>query len=379
MSEGESPMPRAMAVRFAVVVALATSFLPFRLPVAYPQSLPKGDVERWVKQLSDKSFAKREAAVHALVDIGEPALPLLREAMPGDDAEWMRRIRQVTMAIVQKARFSKAAKMEFAVIDPGKFWMGTESGKPDEPQNRVTLSRGFLIGRREVTQEEFAKVMAFQPSEFQEAGARKDRVVGIKSTANFPVESVTWFDAIVFCNRLSELDGYPPYYKVTEETREDKSIRRAVVAVLGGNGYRLPTEAEWEYACRAGTLTPFWYNSGNNGTQANIRATHETVYGSGPIWNAPNRPVPVGSYPGNSWGLFDTHGNVAEWCWDWYDKGSYGMAPRSDPTGPAQGTHRVVRGGSWMVQQESCRSASRYFLVPGEKANHIGFRVARTF
>ncbi|MFO0865755.1 MAG: formylglycine-generating enzyme family protein [Gemmataceae bacterium] len=360
-------------------MATAACFGCFNLSVAHTQTPPKGDLEKWVTQLGDKSFAKREAAVQMLIEVGEPALPLLRDAMPSGDAEWTRRIRQVTTAIVQKARVSKSTKMEFAVIDSGTFWMGTESGKADESQHRVTLTRGFLIGRREVTQEDFAKIMDFQPSEFHQAGARKDRVDHVKTTERFPVESVTWFDAIAFCNRLSELDGYLPYYKLTIEAKEGKSIRRAAVTAVGGNGYRLPTEAEWEYACRAGTQTPFWYHSGNNGTQANIRATHETVYGSGPLWNAPNRPVAAGSYPSNGWGLFDTHGNVAEWCWDWYDKGAYGKVPRSDPTGPAQGTHRVVRGGSWMVQQESCRSASRFFLVPGDKANHIGFRVARTF
>jgi len=177
---------------------------------------------------------------------------------------------------------------------------------------------------------------------------------------------------------LSKQDGYEPYYKLASVKREKESIKSASVTIAGGNGYRLPTEAEWEYGCRSVSITPFHFGAGNTGREANIKSGIGGGYGGPPAWESLGRTTKVGSYAPNQWGLFDMHGNAAEWCWDWYDKDYYGKSPVNDPQGPDRGQHRVLRGGSWLVNEGSCRSASRFFLTPDDSKDYAGFRVART-
>jgi formylglycine-generating enzyme required for sulfatase activity len=267
-------------------------------------------------------------------------------------------------------------------LTPRQYTMGSPENEgtrhPDETQHPVRLTRHYLIGVKEVTQEQYRKVMNSSPSWFAKSGGGKARVEGL-DTSEFPVETVSWFDAIAFCNELSKLDGYEPYYKLTDVKRDGESISSATVAIAGGNGYRLPTEAEWEYACRAGWYRSYNFGTYNTGTQANLKpSTHAGGYGGPPTWRAPGRTTKTGSYPASGWNLYDMHGNVGEWCWDWYDKDYYARSTREDPQGPDKGTVRVVRGGSWMVSEESCRSASRLSVAPGERKDYIGFRIART-
>ena len=268
------------------------------------------------------------------------------------------------------------------LIEAGEFEMGSwelEQGRrADETQHRVEISRPFYIGVCEVTQEEYQKVMGVNPSAFA-AGSRDQSKIGKNATARHPVESVSWFDAVEFCNRLSVNDKLDPYYRLTDVTRDKNSINGAVVTMLGGPGYRLPTEAEWEYACRAGTKSIFFFGGVNTGREANL--TPPVVAGgyggSFPKWQHSSRPSKVGSYEANDWKLHDTHGNVAEWCWDWYSSDYYTKSPATDPQGPETGKQRVVRGGSWLVTEKDCRSASRYWLTPDECKNYVGFRVVR--
>lgn len=224
-------------------------------------------------------------------------------------------------------------------IEPGGFTMGDDG----EPRHRVVLTKGFYLGEYEVTQAEFVKYMGGDnPSEFKQPKS--------------PVEKVSWHDAIRFCNFRSDLERLPRYY----DTRSADPI------ILGGPGYRLPTEAEWEYACRAGTATS--YSFGDD----------ESLLGRYAWYNGDkeDRTHEVGRKQPNAWGLYDMHGNVSEWCWDYYR--AYSNRPEEDPTGPHSGKNRVIRGGSWLNSADNLRSARRNLIEPDEVQNYIGFRVARS-
>jgi formylglycine-generating enzyme required for sulfatase activity len=192
------------------------------------------------------------------------------------------------------------------------------------------------------------------------------------------VEGVSWYDAIVFCNKLSLQEGLSPAYRINNSTNPadwgpvprggpftGDPIWDAAQIVADSSGYRLPTEAQWEYACRAGTTTA--YNSGD--TISGDDAWYDVNTG-------PDRHVrETGLKPANAWDLYDMHGNVSEWCWDWI--GEYGSEPQIDPTGAASGDGRVRRGGATGVDRGFLRSASRNYDSPGDRGNYIGFRVIR--
>jgi formylglycine-generating enzyme required for sulfatase activity len=172
------------------------------------------------------------------------------------------------------------------------------------------------------------------------------------------MENVTWFDAVHFCNALSELEGLPSYYGIDGEH----------VTRQGGPGYRLPTEAEWEYACRAGGWERYSF-----GSDPELLVRHAWFQD-----NSLDSTHPVGHWPANPFGLHDMHGNVWEWCWDWY--GTYAPRASSNPRGPEQGTMRVLRGGSWDDPAPSLSSSARLPWVPKDTsmtAWKFGFRVAR--
>jgi formylglycine-generating enzyme required for sulfatase activity len=221
---------------------------------------------------------------------------------------------QVLLLIVQTFT-EPVTGMQFVRISKGTFTMGSPKTEPnrgeDEEQHSVTVAKDFWMGSTEVTQQQWSKIMGNNPSFHQNCGAQ------------CPVENVTYFDIQEFLRRLNELSS--------------------------GGTYRLPTEAEWEYACRAGTVTPFAFGDTLTTKQARF--------------DADDGPVPVKSFPANTWGLFDMHGNVWEWTSDWYDSGQ---------------TKRVIRGGSWYFGADSARCALRYTHAPKDRGFSLGFRVART-
>ena len=240
--------------------------------------------------------------------------------------------------------------MKLAFIPAGEFMMGSPESEADrgdnEKQHRVRITRPFYMGVYEVTQEQYERVMGENPSYFSSTGRGKDEVAG-RDTRNHPVETVSWDDAVEFCRKLSAQEG---------------------------RTYRLPTDAEWEYACRAGTQTPFHFGSQLNGREANCDGNYP--YGTQTKGPYLERTTEVGSYRPSAWGLYDMHGNVWEWCQDWYDSDYYANSPTDDPQGPSSGSNRVFRGGSWSYLARNCRSAIRYYLSPGLESTFLGFRLA---
>ena len=250
--------------------------------------------------------------------------------------------------------FLTAQQNNMVRIEGGTFTMGSpanETGRLDNEIQRQVAISAFYMSRYEITQKEYQEIMGANPSRFK--------------GDNLPVETVTWFDAIEYCNKLSQKEGLTPAYTITGRTPATgyPITAATVTANWSANGYRLPTEAEWEYACRAGTATA--YNTG-----ASI--SDNTGWYSA---NSGYRTKPVGQKPANAWGLHDMHGNVREWCWDWH--GSYQTGAQTDPRGASSSTYRVIRGGSYSDSAGITRSADRDSNCPFISYSYIGFRVVR--
>jgi uncharacterized repeat protein (TIGR02543 family) len=279
---------------------------------------------------------------------------------------------------------SDTHSVEMAEIPAGTFTMGSPESEPSrlfhETQHEVTLTQGFYMGKYPVTQVQYEAVMGSNPSTFSSTGIYASSVAGL-DTGNFPVECVSWYDAMVFCNRLSMREGLSPAYCINGSTDPvvwgpvpmqnrpgfNDATWDSVEVVAGSNGYRLPTEAQWEYACRAETTTA--YNWGD--TISGDNAWYEVNPGAYPYLYAVTRET--GLKPPNAWGLYDMHGNVSEWCWDWFD--DYGIGPQTDPTGAAWGDERTRRGGSVGAGDSQLRSAFRDYDNPGDRGTTVGFRV----
>jgi formylglycine-generating enzyme required for sulfatase activity len=225
-----------------------------------------------------------------------------------------------------------SVSMEMLWVKPGTFEMGSPSSEKDreddETLHTVTLTEGYWLGKYEVTQSQWEKVMGSNPSEYKGA----DR----------PVEKVSWTDVTSFCAKLT-------------------ASEQAAGRLPAGMSYQLPTEAQWEYACRAGTKTTFSFGDELTAKDANF---DENV----------DETTDVGKYPANAWGFHDMHGNVFEWCADRY--GNYPTGAARDPVGPADGSYRVVRGGSWSGTAGNARSANRLRIGPAFSNSTLGFRLS---
>ena len=248
----------------------------------------------------------------------------------------------------------------FALVNGGTFQMGSPASEPerssDEIQHSVTVG-SFYMAKTEVTQQEYQAVMGNNPSE-----TKGD---------NLPVTNITWYDAIQYCNKLSEAEGLTPCYTIAGTTVTwDKSA----------NGYRLPTEAEWEYAARANTTTPFSFGDYVHNSDANCYnaygynndASGNWVNGSDAYLR---RTVAVDQYAANAYGLYNMHGNAAEWVWDWYS--TYDSQASTNPTGPESGNAKVVRGGGWNDHPKHIRSAYRGAHPADVSLYSIGVRPVR--
>jgi len=240
--------------------------------------------------------------------------------------------------------------MKLKLIPAGEFVMSTgespeslakafdtkaEYFHDEQPQHRVRITKPYYLGVTEITQGQWETLMGTSPWKGK---------TFVKEGSDYAASYITWKDAVSFCRKLSE----------KEELQ-----------------YRLPTEAEWEYACRAGNTTRFGF--GDSGSSLGLYAW----YGGGSALDVGEKCAQqVGRKQGNAWGLYDMHGNVFEWCQDWYDEGYYMNSTTDDPTGPSSGLYRVLRGGSWNSVAWGCRSANRIELSPVSRYSYLGFRVA---
>ena len=230
----------------------------------------------------------------------------------------------------QPRRITNSIGMELVYIPPGEFMMGSPDGESNRhsnegPRHRVRITQGFYLGATEVTQGQWQAIMGNNPSRFS-------------GSNNLPVESVFWHDAVNFCRRLGDREG---------------------------KQYRLPTEAEWEYACRAGTNTT--YSFGNNSNDLDRYAWYNN--------NSDRSTHEVGQKQPNGWGLYDMHGNVWEWCADWYGEDYYSSSPTVNPSGPINGSERVLRGGCWDFGAIISSSALRFSSYPLTRGYYYGCRV----
>ena len=254
------------------------------------------------------------------------------------------------------------APENFVLIKGGSFQMGSPESEAwrsaDETQHPVTVS-DFYMSKYELTQKEYKEITGSNPSNFK--------------GDNLPVENISWLDAAAYCNIRSERDGLTPVYTIDgQNVSWDRSA----------NGYRLPTEAEWEYACRAGTSTPFYMENSPSAEDANYYGHYpyeieDNYFSQGNLQIKPGEyrqtTVPVDSFSENPYGLYNMHGNVGEWVWDYY--GDYSADEQTNPAGPASGTLRVYRGGGWNDFAKNMRSAYRATLEQNKGSFNLGIRL----
>jgi len=319
---------------------------------AYARAVGTEREDLWeqVKSHAERAIASGHSDLSAAKKLLEEARrhlgPFVYTGWPFDAQEAARRRQETAHALGCRPELTLdlggGVSMELVLIPAGEFMMGSGLSPQEvasryggdayyydeeHPQHRVRITRSFYMGKYEVTQEQYEALMGTNPADFK--GAKN------------PVEQVSWNDAVEFCRRLSARTGVE---------------------------VRLPTEAEWEYACRAGSSAAHHF-----GDSVSRLGDYAWYYG-----NSGHKTHPVGGKRPNGWGLYDMHGNVEEWCTDWYGKDYYAQSPTLDPKGPSSGTSRVCRGGCWDFDPTSCRSAHRNRNRPTYAHADIGFRVAVT-
>ncbi len=270
----------------------------------------------------------------------EQTQPVVKGLPKGFASKETRKVKVATPKGIQEKEiiyYKNSLGMEFVEIPAGEFMMGSPSNEKDRsreegPQHKVIITKSFYMASTEVTQKQYRAIMGKHSSKFK--------------GKNKPVEQESWNEAVEFCKKLSQRDG------VT---------------------YRLPTEAEWEYSCRAGTTTPFYTGNTISTEQANYNGNY--TYGNGRKGTYRKKTISVGSYPANAFGLYDMHGNVWEFCQDWY--GKYSSATATDASGPRSGSYRVSRGGGWFDDPGGCRSACRAGSTTSYRSSDLGFRLLR--
>ena len=309
----------------------------------------------------------RRAAAVLVVAIVSVSVSLMASAQAGEEVPSWAEVSPEQVAAAKKlgvpVAFENSVGMRFVLIPAGTFMMGSRDSAAEvarrcampnaqagwfydeHPRHEVTLTGAFYVSIHEVTQGCYEAVTNPEPKDTDKriSDEYADEIKG----PNHPIVKVSWDNAQKFCKALSAQDAEK------------------------GRQYSLPTEAQWEYACRAGTVTPFSFGETISTDQVNYHGDY--TYGDGRKGTYRERPFPVSSLPPNAWGLYEMHGNVSEWCADRY--GSYGSAAESNPEGPAEGNERVLRGGSWRSYPGACRSAFRLRNEAGATCYNVGFRI----
>jgi formylglycine-generating enzyme required for sulfatase activity len=327
-------------------VALMTRGVPVAVEAA--ESDPKmseAEIERRAKEMAEKLVAEAMRQQRApVMPTPAPAAPTMRTETPKpmvktDPAPESAFPADRGMEGSRAGEVRIFGGIEMVWCPPGEFLMGSpevEEGREDvETQHRVTLTRGFWMAKTETTQGHWEAITRDNPSKYK--------------GEDFPVETVSWGDVEGWIGKMNEKTPMPSGWK-----------------------WSLPTEAQWEYACRAGTSTVFSFGNVLDGTQANCSGYFP--YGTTATGPSLGSTTGVGSYPANAWGLHDMHGNVREWCADWYAK--YSDEPVTDPEGPKSHFLRIIRGGSWSCNAQRCRSAYRLMADPDNLDSGMGFRLA---
>jgi formylglycine-generating enzyme required for sulfatase activity len=328
-----------------------------------------GDVSRITGGKQEPELSLRFSGAHTVYLGNRPASNTPVQPAPAVQPTPQPAPTPASATVTPAAPPQQPAPANMVWIQGGTFTMGSPENEPERssietPQYQVTLS-SFYMGKYPVTQKEYREVMGTNPSKFK--------------GDNLPVENVSWYDAIEYCNKRSQREGLTPVYTIDKDLsdrnnrNEKDTVRWVVVWNQNANGYRLPTEAEWEYACRAGTMTPF--STGNNITTSQANYDGNNPYNNNAKGTFRQKTTAVGSYSPNPWGLYDMHGNVCEWCWDWY--GTYTGGAQTDPVGASSGSDRVNRGGSWNNSGQRVRSARRGLGDPDSRGGIIGFRIVR--
>ena len=282
--------------------------------------------------------------VGTLMAFAAASLVIMAVALAGENRPTAKLPKELTLDC------GKGVSLKLVLIPAGEFMMGgdeqpeqvarkcngagasAEWFRNEQPQHRVKITKPFYMGVYALTQAQYLTVVKTNGADFK--------------GENNPADGVSWKDAVLICKRLSAMTGQT---------------------------LRLPTEAEWEYACRAGTTTPF--NTGETLSTDQANYDGNFTYGSARKGEYREKTVAVGSFAPNAFGLYDMHGNVWEWCQDWYDAAYYKNSPTDDPRGPEKGEVRVLRGGSWAINPWSCRSANRFWGDPSFRRDTYGFRV----
>ncbi|HPS54489.1 MAG TPA: formylglycine-generating enzyme family protein [Sedimentisphaerales bacterium] len=246
---------------------------------------------------------------------------------------------ELNVPVEKTVNIAENINIDLVFIPQGKFHMGSprdiaKSENDERPLHQVNITKGFYMSKYEVTQKQYLAIMKYHKG-LQFVGDQ------------LPVDNIEWYEANTFIEKLSQ------------QTKLK---------------FRFPTEAEWEYACKAGTETPFYTGNTIGPDQANYDC--ESTYMGGPQGSPYGETRPVGSYPANPFGLYDMHGNVWEWCADWYDDNYYKFSPEDDPQGPHKGGKKVIRGGAWSQDPDKLRSADRRARDPKSDRENVGFRLA---